>query len=256
VVRYLDWIGGLLTGDLGQSYYYEEAVSTLIANRLPVSLFLALCAITIAVLLSIPLGIIAALGENTNVDLGASLIAFSGVSVPNFFWGVIFILVFAEYANLLPPSGYVSPTQDPVASLQHVLLPAFALAFALMAHIMRMTRSSLIEELQEGYIQLGRSKGLTDTEIVFRHALRNAFLPVLTVIGFQLAYLFGGVVIIEEVFAFPGLGRLLFGAVLNRDVPVLQTAVLLFAGITMVSNLGVDLMYGVLDPRVGSTEES
>ncbi|MFB6207245.1 MAG: ABC transporter permease [Haloglomus sp.] len=251
-IRYLDWAGSLLTGHLGQSFYYGEPVRDLIAQRLPKTAFLAFAAIIIAVSLSIPLGIAAALRENERIDLFASLTAFAGVSLPNFFWGIMLILVFAKYLNLVPPSGYVSPLEDPGSAVAHVLLPALALAFGLMAHIMRMTRSSLLEELRAGYIQLGRMKGMSEFDIVYRHALRNAFLPVLTVIGFQLSYLFGGVVIIEQVFTYPGLGRLLFNAVLQQDVPVLQTVVVIFAGITMLSNLTVDLLYAVFDPRIGS----
>ena len=254
-VRYLDWAGSLLTGDLGQSYYYTASVQDLVAQRLPKTTFLALSAMLMAVSLSIPLGITAALNENQRIDLFASLTAFAGLSLPNFFWGIMLILVFAEYLNIFPPSGYTSPLVDPVSAVSHIVLPAAALAFGLMAHIMRMTRSSLLEELRAGYIQLGRMKGMSESDIVYRHALRNAFLPVLTVIGFQLSYLFGGVVIIEQVFSFPGLGRLLFNSVLQRDVPVLQTVVLIFAGITMFSNLAVDLLYAVFDPRIGSGGE-
>ena len=253
-VRYLDWVAGFLTGDLGASYYFSQSVRKLVVERFPKTTFLALSAITIAVSLSIPLGIVAALRENERVDLLASLTAFAGVSLPNFFWGIMLILVFARYLNVFPPSGYVSPLADPVGAVAHVVLPAAALAFGLMAHIMRMTRSSLLEELRAGYVQLGRMKGMSDLSIVYRHALRNAFLPVLTVIGFQLSYLFGGVVIIEQVFSYPGLGRLLFNSVLQRDVPVIQTSVLIFAAITMTSNLVVDLLYAVFDPRIGSGE--
>ena len=255
-IRYLDWAGSLLTGQLGQSFYYGEPVRELIAQRLPKTAFLAFTAILIAVSLSIPLGIVAALRENKRIDLFASLTAFAGVSLPNFFWGIMLILIFAKYLNLLPPSGYVSPLEDPGAAVAHVILPAAALAFGLMAHIMRMTRSSLLEELRAGYIQLGRMKGMSEFDIIYRHALRNAFLPVLTVIGFQLSYLFGGVVIIEQVFTYPGLGRLLFNAVLQQDVPVLQTVVVIFAGITMLSNLTVDLLYAVFDPRIGSEADN
>lgn len=255
-VQYLDWVVSLLTGDLGKSFYYSMPVSELILDRLPKTAFLAFTAITIAVFLSIPLGIVAALHENKRIDLFASLTAFAGLSLPNFFWGIMLILIFARYLNLLPPSGYVSPLENPLGALAHVLLPAISLAFGLMAHIMRMTRSSLLEELRAGYIQLARMKGMSESSIVYRHALRNAFLPVLTVVGFQLAYLFGGVVIIEQVFSYAGLGRLLFNAVLQQDVPVLQTVVVLFAGITMLSNLAVDLLYAVFDPRIGSQEGS
>lgn len=251
-IRYLDWIIGVLQGDLGNSLRFGDPVSTLIAQRLPASAFLAVTALSIAVVVAIPLGVVAAVKQNTWKDLVTSVTAFTGISLPNFFWGMVLILLLAQYYPIFPPSGYVNPFVDPVAGVMHVLLPAGALAFSLMAHLTRMTRSSLIEELRAGYVQLARMKGLSGRSIVYRHALRNAFLPVLTVIGFQLGYLFGGIIIIEQLFAYPGLGRLAFNALLNRDVPLIQGAVLTIAVIFMTSNLIVDLLYAVLDPRVST----
>lgn len=251
-VRYLDWIAGVLTGDLGKSLRFGDPVTTLIAQRLPASAFLAFTSLTIAILIAIPMGIVAAMDQNTWKDFAASIAAFTGISLPNFFWGMVLILLFAKYIAILPPSGYVNPLVDPVSGFQHVLLPAAALGFSLMAHLTRMTRSSLIEELRSGYVQLAKMKGLTYRSIVYGHALRNAFLPVLTVIGFQLGYLFGGIIVIEQLFAYPGLGRLAFSALINRDVPLIQGAVLTIAAIFMISNLIVDLLYAVLDPRVST----
>ena len=251
-VQYFDWMTGLLVGDMGNSLRFGDPVVELIAQRLPASALLAFSAMFVAVLISIPLGVIAAMEENTWKDFGASVAAFIGISLPGFFWGIVLILLFARYAGLFPPSGYVSPAENPVEAIYHITLPAVALGFGLLAHLTRMTRSSLIEELRAGYIRLAESKGLSERRIVYRHALRNAFLPVLTVMGFQLAFLFGGVVVIEEVFAYPGLGRLAFQALLNRDIPLIQGTVLVFAVIFTVSNLVVDLLYAVLDPRVGT----
>jgi peptide/nickel transport system permease protein len=255
-VRYLDWIVGVLQGDMGRSLRFGDPVATLIAQRFPASAFLAVSALTIAVVVAIPMGIVAAVEQNTWKDFLTSVAAFTGISLPNFFWGMVLILLIASYASLLPPSGYVSPFDDPVAAVQHVLLPAGALGFSLMAHITRMTRSSLIEELRSGYIELAKMKGLSNRRIVLRHALRNAFLPVLTVIGFQLGFLFGGIIIIEQLFAYPGLGRLAFNALLNRDAPLIQGSVLTIAVVFMTSNLVVDLLYAVIDPRVTAGGEA
>jgi peptide/nickel transport system permease protein len=255
-MRYIDWLTGVLTGDFGRSLKFDLPVARLIAQRLPASAFLAFTALLIAVLISIPLGVFAAMERDSVRDLGTSIFAFLGMSLPNFFWGILLILVFAKYMNLLPPTGYVNPLADPIGGFQHVLLPALALSFALMAHFTRMTRSSILEELRAGYIQLARSKGLSERRIVYRHALRNAFLPVLTIIGFQVGYLFGGIVIIEQLFAYNGLGSLTYQALLNRDAPLIEGTILVIATITMTSNLIVDLLYAVLDPRVGSREGS
>ena len=251
-VQYLDWIAGVIQGDLGVSLRFGDPVATLLAQRLPASAFLAFTALTIAVVLAIPLGVVAAIEQNTWKDFLTSVGAFTGISLPNFFWGMVLILLLARYVPLLPPSGYVSPLEDLPDAFAHVLLPAGALGFSLMAHLTRMTRSSLIEELRSGYVELARMKGLTSRRIVYRHALRNAFLPVLTVIGFQLGYLFGGIIVIEQLFSYPGLGRLAFNALINRDVPLIQGSVLTIAVIFMTSNLVVDLLYAVLDPRVST----
>jgi len=255
-VRYLDWILGVLQGDMGTSLRFGDPVAELIAQRFPASAFLAVSALAVAVIVAIPMGVVAAVEQNSWKDFLTSVAAFAGISLPNFFWGMLLILLIASYASLLPPSGYVSPFEDPVSAIQHVLLPAGALGFSLMAHITRMTRSSLIEELRSGYIELAKMKGLASRRIVLRHALRNAFLPVLTVIGFQLGFLFGGIIIIEQLFAYPGLGRLAFNALLNRDAPLIQGSVLTIAVVFMTSNLVVDLLYAVIDPRVTAGGET
>ena len=254
-VRYIDWLSGVLVGDLGESLRFQLPVSELIAQRLPASAFLAAVSLAIASIIAIPLGIYAAMGRNSFRDIGTSTFAFLGMSLPNFFWGILFILLFARYLNILPPSGFVSPVQDPIGGLKHVFMPALALAFPLMAYITRMTRSSVLEEFGSGYVQLAQSKGLSRREIVYHHTLRNSFLPVLTIIGFQIGYLFGGIVIIEELFAYNGIGSLTYEALLNRDAPLIQGTVLIIAGLVMLSNFIVDLLYAILDPRIGSESE-
>lgn len=249
-LQYIDWLSGVITGDMGNSMRFDDPVNGLIARRFPASAFLALSAMTVAVLTAIPLGVFAALGRDSWRDYTASITAFVGISLPSFFWGLVLILILARYTGLFPPAGYVNPTDDPVDAVRHVALPALALGFGLMAHLTRMTRSSLIGELRAGYIDLARTKGLSERSIIYRHAMRNAFLPVLTVLGFQMAFLFGGVVVIEEVFSYPGLGSLAFSALENRDIPLIQGTVLIFAVVFVVSNLVVDVLYAVLDPRV------
>jgi len=251
-VRYLDWAGSFIMGDFGDSIILGLSVERLIANRLPATTFLAVSALILAVIVAIPMGIIAAIEQNNPIDTGLSIIAFAGISLPNFFWGLVLILIVAGYLNLLPPAGYTNPIVDPVAGFQQVLLPALAVSFALLANLMRMMRSSLLEELNTEYIKLAKSKGLTQRSIIQDHALRNAFLPVLTVIGFQVGALFGGLVVIEEVFAYPGIGQLTFQALATRDIELIQGTIMVIATIFMSANLIVDVLYAVLDPRVGT----
>jgi peptide/nickel transport system permease protein len=254
-VRYFDWLSGAITGDLGQSLRFGDSVGKLIMDRLPASMFLAFVSIIFSVGIAIPLGIIAAIGRNTWKDTITSTIAFLGISLPDFFWGIILILVFAEYLNIFPPSGYVNPIEHPVSGLSHIILPALSMSLILMAHLARMERSSLLEELRSDYIQLARSKGLKERVIIFRHALPNAILPVLTVAGIQLGYLFGGIVVIEELFAYPGMGRLAFQALLHRDVPLIVGTVLVIGIFFMTVNLIVDLLYAIIDPRTTARGE-
>lgn len=251
-VRYFDWLSSVLVGDFGQSLRFQLPVRELILQRLPASALLAFTSLLIGSIVAIPLGVFAAMERDSLKDFGTSVFAFLGMSLPNFFWGILLLLLFSRYLNVLPPSGYVSPAEDPIGAAQHVLLPALALAFALMAYITRMTRSSVLNEYGSAYTDLARSKGLSERQVVYHHTLRNSFLPVLTVIGFQVAYLFGGIVIIEELFAYNGLGSLTYTALLNRDAPLVQGTILVIAALVMMSNFVVDLLYAVLDPRVGS----
>ncbi|MGM0605184.1 MAG: ABC transporter permease [Halobacteriota archaeon] len=249
-VQYLDWIVGMAKGDLGTSLRYNTAVADQIALRLPRSLLLAVSATIISVSLSIPLGVIAAVKKNSAADLTASMIAFVGLSMPIFLWGLVFIYVFALTLGGFPTRGYVSPWVDPVAAIHHLVLPASAMGVALTAYIMRMTRSSMIDELSEDYIEFARSKGLNERTVVLRHALKNAAIPVITVIAFQFSYAFGGVVVLEEVFSWPGIGRLTLTAIENRDVPLLQGCIIVIAMIYMVSNFLADAFYAYVDPRI------
>ncbi|MGQ4556041.1 ABC transporter permease subunit [Halobellus sp. GM3] len=249
-IQYIDWVIGLLQGNMGESLRFGDPVATLIAQRLPRSLLLAVSATIVAVVLSIPLGVYAAVNQNEAPDVTASMFAFVGISMPIFLWGLVFILIFAVWFGLFPTGGYTSPTEDLVGSLQRLVLPAGAMGFALTAYIMRMTRSSMIEVLSAEYINLARAKGMSQRVVVLRHALRNAIIPVITVIAFQFSYAFGGVVVLEEVFFWPGIGRLTLTAIQSRDIPLIQGCIIVVALIYMISNFAADLLYAYFDPRI------
>lgn len=249
-IQYFDWIQDVIRGDLGTSLRFDEPVAALIAEKLPRSLLLASAATLIAVALSVPLGVISAVKQNETPDLLASTFSFIGISVPIFTWGLIFILVFAVFLDWFPTGGYVPPSEDPMKALTHLVLPATSMGFALTAYIMRMTRSSMLEVLGEEYIRLARAKGMKQRVIVVRHGLRNAIIPVITVIAFQFSYAFGGVVVLEEVFFWPGIGRLTLTAINSRDIPLLQGCIIVVALIFMLSNLAADVLYAYFDPRI------
>ncbi|MFC7230399.1 ABC transporter permease [Saliphagus sp. GCM10025308] len=249
-LQYVDWVVGLLQGNMGTSLRYGTPVVDLIGVRLPRSLLLAISATIVSVTLSIPLGVIAAVKKNTPTDLTASMLAFVGLSLPIFLWGLVFIYVFALTLGGFPTRGYVSPMEDPVAAAHHLALPASAMGVALTAYIMRMTRSSMIDELSEDYVEFARSKGLSERAVVVRHALKNAAIPVITVIAFQFSYAFGGVVVLEQVFSWPGIGQLTLTAIENRDIPLLQGCIIVIALIYMVSNFLADTFYAYVDPRI------
>ena len=249
-IQYVDWIVGLVQGDMGTSLRFDEPVAQLIAEKLGRSLLLATAATAIAVFFALPLGVVAAVKQNELPDLFASMFGFIGISIPIFLWGLVFILVFAVWFGLFPTGGYVPPSENPIATLRHLVLPASAMGFALTAYIMRMTRSSMLEVLSEEYIKLARAKGMTQRVVVLKHALQNAIIPVITVVAFQFSYAFGGVVVLEEVFFWPGIGRLTLTAIQSRDIPLLQGCIIVVALIYMLSNLTADLLYGYFDPRI------
>lgn len=248
--QYVDWIVGLLHGDMGTSLYFGDPVAQLIAIRLPRSFLLAAAATVIAIVLALPLGVIASVKQNEIPDFLATSFGFIGISIPIFLWGLLFILVFAVIFNLFPTGGYVSPMKDPVGAFMHLVLPATAMGFALTAYIMRMTRSSMLEVLSEDYIRFARAKGMTQRVTILKHGLRNAIIPVITVIAFQFSYAFGGVVVLEAVFYYPGIGQLTLTAIQNRDIPLLQGCIIVIALIFMISNLVADILYAYVDPRI------
>ncbi len=250
IVQYFNWITSAATGDLGVSFRSGRPVTQMILGRLPATLSLAFGAIVVALVMSFTLGTIAALRQGSKIDHVATAISQFGISIPDFWMGILLILLFGLQLDLLPPSGYVSPLDDPWRFLQHLVMPAVTVGVVSGSILTRFVRSSVLEALGEDYTRTARSKGLRERTILVGHILRNALIPTITVTGLQLAYLLSGVVVIEVVFSWSGLGLLAYDAVLDRDYPVLQGAVLLFAVFFLLVNLIVDLLYSYVDPRI------
>ncbi len=249
-VQYLRWMGRVLHGDLGRSIRNNQPVIEDVGRRIRPSVELALLAILIALVVAFPLGILSAARRNTPVDGAGTTFALIGICMPNFLIALLLIFLFGVTLRWLPVSGYTDPLEDPVNGLRSLTLPAITLGLALGAVITRTLRSSLIEALSEDYVRTGRAKGLPESVILGRHALKNGLIPVVTVLGLQLGGLIGGAVITEYVFALPGVGRLVVDAVFARDYPLVQGVVLLIALAYIATNLLVDLVYGLLDPRI------
>ena len=244
------WLGHVLRGDLGTSIFSGLPVATLIRQRLEPTLALTVCTMVIAVLLAVPLGVVAAWQAGTWIDRLVMVVAVLGFSVPVFWLGFLLIYSFAVQLEVLPVQGYVSFRQGLVPCLKHLVLPSFTLGLVYMALIARMTRASVLEVLREDYIRTAHAKGLQPHVVLLWHALKNAALPIVTVIGVGVALLIGGVVVTESVFAIPGLGRLTVDAILHRDYPVIQGIILVFSGVYVLVNLLVDVAYTFLDPRI------
>lgn len=249
-VQYALWLGRALQGDLGRSIRTHETVVDALVARLPVTIELAAVALVIALVIAIPVGIVSATRPNTKVDAAATVMAVSGVALPEFFVGILLIYVFAVGLRLLPPSGYVPLSAGVWPNLKSIILPALSLGLTLNAVTMRQVRASLIEVLQEEYVTVARAKGLPEREVIRVHALKNAMIPVITVIGLQIGRLFGGTVVVETIFAFPGMGRLAADSIFFRDFPVLQGVVLVMALAVLACNLLTDLLYAYVDPRI------
>lgn len=249
-LQYLRWLGRALTGDLGYSYRAGMPVLELILQRLPATVFLSLGALLFSLILAIPLGILSAVKRNSSADLGAMGFAILGISLPQFWSGIMLVLIFAIGLGWLPSIGYVSPLQDPIAFLRHLTLPAITLGWSLAGTTTRLTRSSLLEELDRDYVRVARGKGLRESSVLYVHALRNALIPTITMVGLQLAFLIGGAVIVEVVFAWPGIGLLVVDSIFARDYPVVQGVILTIAIFVVVVNLAVDVVYTLIDPRI------
>jgi peptide/nickel transport system permease protein len=250
VVQYGRWIGGLLTGDWGRSLVFKEAIGPLIAQKVVASAVIVVMSMTIALVCAIPLGVWAAVHRDKWQDSTASTSALVGVSLPDFFWGIMLILLFARALGWFPSSGFVHPADDFLGALRHAFLPSLALGLGLMAHLTRMTRSTMIGILGQEFIRVARAKGLPEREVVWSYGLRNAIGPVMTVAGLQVGYLFGSIIVVESLFNYTGMGWLTYQALLNRDIPLIQSSVFVIAVVVMLTNLVVDLLYRVIDPRI------
>ncbi len=249
-VQYLAWIGNALRGDLGTSLRTGEPVLALIGQKLPVTIELACLSIIVALLIGIPTGILASVRKGTALDYGANVVALSGLSIPNFWLGIILILVFAVQLRLLPASGFVPFSSDPLLNLQTMVLPAFVLGTGLAATLMRHTRSAMLGVLRSDYIRTARAKGLLPPAVTLKHAFRNALVPIVTLTTLLFGELLGGAVLTEQVFSIPGFGKLIVDAVFTRDYAVVQGVVLCTAVGFIVLNLLADGLYVLVNPRL------
>jgi peptide/nickel transport system permease protein len=248
--QYLRWVSLALRGDLGESIRTRESVVKTVATKLPITIELAFLSLLIAVSIAIPAGVLAAVRRNTVWDLLTSGASLGGVSIPNFWLGIMLILLFSVRLGWLPASGFVPLWESPFANLQRMIMPAFVLGTALAAILMRQTRNSMIEVMSADYIRTAYSKGLAGRIVVFRHAIRNSLIPVVTILGLQMGALMSGAVVTEQIFVVPGFGRLIVEAVFTRDYPLVQGVVLLTASSYVLINLLVDVSYSLLDPRI------
>ncbi len=251
VEQYFSWLGDALQGNLGFSVRHGKAVLPLILERFPLTVELALLSVIIALLIGIPIGVLSAVRHNSFIDLFGRVFGMLGLAVPNFLLGTLIIYVLSVYFGILPNSGdYVEFTEDPLRNLGQMIFPAITMGFSFAASVMRMTRSSMLEVLGEDYVRTARSKGLRERSVIFRHALRNVWIPVVTLIGVETGYLLGGAFITEQIFALPGVGRLAVNAISQREYALIQGVTLFIAFNFVVINLVVDLIYAAIDPRI------
>jgi peptide/nickel transport system permease protein len=252
-VQYLRWLGNVVRGDLGVSFFTRAPVAQLIVQRLPATLELALAALLVSILLALPTGILAAVRQHSPVDWLISSLNGLAVAVPSFWLGILAILLFALELGWLPPGGRGEWMRDPGAALRFLLLPAVTLALPQAASLSRLVKASLLDVLREDYVRTARAKGVSHKWVVWRHAMRNALVPVVTVLGLQFGRLLGGAVITESVFSWPGLGRLIRDSIANRDYAVIQACLLMLVLVFILVNLLTDISYGLLDPRIRLT---
>lgn len=252
-VQYFNYLGRAVTGDLGVSFFTGEPVAQILLERLPATVSLALAGFAIGLVIAFPLGALSALRHDSWLDSSIRVISQVGISVPDFWIGILLILVLAGVADLLPPSGFVAITDDPIEWVRHVAMPALAIGLGAASVLTRFVRAAVLEELSQDYVRTARAKGLSSAVIFRRHVLRNALVSITTVLGLEFAYLMGGVIVVEVLFAWPGLGLLTYQAVEQRDYPVMQGAVLLLAVIFVAVNFAVDTLYHVIDPRISAT---
>jgi peptide/nickel transport system permease protein len=249
-VQYAKWMGHVLQGDLGKSLRTRRPLTDELQLRLPVTTQLATMAAVMAIALAIPIGVLAAVRRNTRLDYAATVGTLIGISMPNFLLATVFVLIFSYKLKWLPPIGYVPFRDDPVANLKVMIMPAVSLALPLTAVLMRYTRSAVLEALSHDHVRVARAKGLANRTVMSRHVLRNASIPIITIVGIQFATLLGGTVIIETIFGLPGIGRYIYESISTRDYPVVQSVTLVMATIFVLISLIVDLAYAFLDPRL------
>ena len=249
-VRYAYWIGGVLQGDLGESLRIQEPVLSLIKDKLPVTLQLAGMAMVIALLVGIPAGIVSAVGKDSAWDYVANMVALWGLSTPNFWLGILLILLFSVSLGWLPASGYVSPFEDLWGNLAAMIMPAFVLGNGIAVVLMRHTRSAMLQVLSADYVRTARAKGLGERTVVLKHGLRNAMTPIITLGALEFGTLLSGAVLTEQVFSIPGFGKLIVDAVFNRDYAVIQGVVLFTSSVYILLNLMADMAYFLVNPRL------
>ena len=249
-VQYVLWLGNALRGDFGQSYIQQRPVIEIVRERFPRSLELAVLTLLVAVVWAVPLGVISAVRQNTWADYAVRIVSISGLSLPIFFTGVLILWALVRFFRWLPPLEFVSFFEDPAENLKQMLWPTLAQAYYISAPITRLTRSQMLEVVRQDYVRTARAKGLAERAVVYRHALSNSLLPVVTFVGWWGGRLLGGIVIMEIIFAVPGMGTALVQAVSNRDYPTVQAIVFVMALIFLILNLLVDMVYGWLDPRI------
>lgn len=248
--QYLTWLGNLLRGDLGTDFRSKEPLTDMLLQRLPVTLELTLIAVCMSVLISIPLGVLAAARRRGAANAASTGLGMVGISIPDFWLGVMLVLLFSKQLDWLPPSGYRPLSEGIVTNLRYMLLPAMTLAVGMAAVLTRTTRAAMLETLEQDFIKFARAKGIREKLVIYKHALRSASIPIVTVLGLQIGYLLGGAVVVETMFGLPGIGRMTLNAVSTRSYPIVQGGVL-FIGLTfMIINLLTDLLYALLSPRV------
>jgi peptide/nickel transport system permease protein len=255
-IRYLDWVGNVVQGDFGRAIKSNQPVSEIVWQRLPVTLELTGLSMLIATLIAVPAGIFAALRRNSAWDVVNGIISMIGIAMPPFWMGILLIMCFSIWLGWLPSSGHVSFFEDPAGNLEHMAMPAFTIGLAFAATIMRQTRSSMLEVFGQEYIMTARAKGLRESVVIWKHALRNALIPVVTVISMQVGRLIGGAVVTEIVFALPGVGREIVDNIIARDYPVVMALILITALCVVLTNTFVDIIYVVIDPRISHARQS
>ena len=248
--QYLSWLGQVARGDLGKSLRYDEPVARLIGERLPVTLSLATFALLLALALAVPLGVLSATHPRSPFDYATLVLSQVGLAFPAFWVGIMLILLFAVARPLFPTGGFVPWTASPLGALRSLTLPAVALGLPMTAVLMRLVRAAVLDEMAQDHVWTARAKGLPEWRVVLRHALRNALIPTVTMLGLQLSFLLGGSIVVEQVFSLPGLGRLVVFAIFNRDIPLIQGLVMFLAGLVVLINFAVDILYALLDPRI------